>query len=209
MFLTFTLYIRLMMEAFLFMAISTVSELHHFDTSSSVTIGSLVFGFIFALLLVAFVSLIMFEIIRAHPELNSTRQWMFTELFNGIKNSTEARLYPLLLVLSHVLCVFIVIVFHYFSLQLKIGLFSLVQILFCAYLIKSRPFDERRDNISQIINQVLYCILCLSLFHLKDREDWGEVIESIFIICLLSGPFFCSFLTLFAAIKLLFTKLKA
>ena len=130
MFFTFTLYIRLMMEAFLFMTISTVSELHYFDTSSSVTIGSLVFGIIFALMLVAFLLLVMVEIVRAHPELNSTRQWMFTELFNGIKNNTEARLYPLLLLLSHVLCVFIVIVFHHFPLQLKIGLFSLVQILF-------------------------------------------------------------------------------
>lgn len=87
---TFAMYIRVIMEAYLFINISVVSEFSEFNTNGSIRVLSLSMNFVLTILLVFLILLAAFEIRNAHilKEYNST---YFTEFHAGLKPKTLSR----------------------------------------------------------------------------------------------------------------------
>lgn len=106
----------------------------------------------------------------------------FFEFFSGIRGSKRARLYSLLFLIRRTLFCCIVIFFNVeWSLIAKISLYVSVQLIYLSLIMFLRPFAEFKDNMLEIINEVFYTILCVSLLYLNRPDRWNKVFENCYM----------------------------
>ena len=105
-FFAFSLYIRIMLEANVFLLLSSLSELYQWDTSSSSKILSLFFfAFVGVWICLSFVSLSMINYSIHKDTKNMDNYIPLKEFFSGINDKRMSRLYPIILFLRRILFV--------------------------------------------------------------------------------------------------------
>lgn len=94
--LTFTLYIRLLVEAYQIMMISSLNEIKEFDNKSKERIISLSFAFALLMICLGLLLLMVIEWIRSRDPDVFEEQLYFKEFFGGLKDKFRSRSYMLL-----------------------------------------------------------------------------------------------------------------
>lgn len=100
--MAFSLYVVLVVESFLIVCLSTVSEIKAFDHSTGFKLFSLVFAFIFACGLLIALTIAVHQICKAHSNYDAKHQWYLRELFSGLKNNTPSRMFKLMFMVVRV-----------------------------------------------------------------------------------------------------------
>jgi hypothetical protein len=186
--MTFSIYVRVMLESYLYIWISTVSEINQFDVSTGFKQISLGWWFLFLLSLASMVIIWGQQVIKAHPFLDIKKQWWLREFFIGLKNKTLCRLFFLFFMISRIFFVVLVIVFKDASLIGKILMFSMIQFVVTTYTVVCRPFDAIWDTMIEMMNQLIYLAAVSLLVHFKHKTDWDDVIENVYVYMIISGP---------------------
>ena len=104
-FFVFSLYIRIIFEANVFLLISSFSELNEWNTSSSANIVSICFAFIGGWICLCFVSLSLINYSMHKNTKNMEEYIPLKEFFSGVLDSRKSRLYQSLLLLRRVIFV--------------------------------------------------------------------------------------------------------
>ena len=104
-FFVFSLYIRLMFEVNVFLLLSTLSELHQWDTSSLSNIASLFFAFIGGWICLSFFSLSMINYSMHKDTKIMDNNIPLNEFFSGINDKRISRLYPIIMLLRRIIFV--------------------------------------------------------------------------------------------------------
>ena len=104
-FFAFSLYIRVVFEANVFLLISSLSELYNWDTSSSSKIISLFFAFVGGWICLSFISLSMINYSLYKDTKTMDNYIPMKEFFSGINDNRMSRLYPTILFLRRILFV--------------------------------------------------------------------------------------------------------
>ena len=103
-FFTFSIYIRIIIQSYLVILLSSISEIVAFIVSDTIKITSFVISIIMIIGIIAYFIICWYQIWKAHPDITLTDQIYFTEFFSGLKNKTYARLFPAVYMLQRVFC---------------------------------------------------------------------------------------------------------
>ncbi|CAI2379148.1 unnamed protein product [Moneuplotes crassus] len=223
-FMTFNAYIRLIIQGFLFLMLSIVSEFKAFDTSRTITIVSLVMCFMFTFGLIIFSILAIAWYLSgwsSAPELYN--HWSITELGSGLKNTKWAKMYSLVFLVVRLSYVLELVLlsnpdqprdksFGVSSLNtyyVEWSLFFITQFAFCVYMIWIRPFDGQANNLVECFNQICLTLVVVPLLFMCSEESWTESKEDIYIYALLAAPFFNSVICFCNLLLILCTKCKS
>jgi len=170
---TFTIYLRYLIEVYQYMLISSISEL--FETSKSS-------GFIYvdsfpiACIIVAFwVCFLIFAIshylwVHYHPE---SIKGTLRELYNGMKANLGSRLYIILFMVRRIAFVALLLSLEDYLIFKLVAMLT-YQGFYYAYLLRFRPFDDKKASIIDIIGETCFCYYLAYLMHFNKKEDWGE-----------------------------------
>ena len=128
--MSFTAYIRLLLENMLYIMLCSFSELYRFDLSSKNRWISLIIAFVFILLCFAFYSFIIYQFRATKLRLKRVQYAYSGELFSGLKESNTARTYSVLFATRRlIICIFLVCLqdLHFLA---RVVLFSIIQIVY-------------------------------------------------------------------------------
>lgn len=106
---------------------------------------------------------------------------IWREMFPDLKDSFKYRSFMFLFLLRRSLFVMILIFLQDQSIYAKIGLISLVQIPYFALIAFLRPFRRKKENVIEWMNEVVYCVLYLSLSFLHSRSAWTKPMTNWYV----------------------------
>ena len=161
---TFLIYIRIILQSFELMAISTVYEIYNYDVSNALNISSLVISCIMIILSFAYIFGI-FVFVKHSLGMNFEKSNSYCkELINGLKETKKARLYYSFFTLRRLISVILLIAGQEMWYGLKLVVFVIIHFGVMVYIISVRPFAKVKGNIIEIINEIWYSILISFLF---------------------------------------------
>ena len=179
-FFTFSLYLRILLEASMFMMLSSYSEIFNWDASNNFHIVSLLFAFALFIIcvLLALLSVIIWLKQRKVGDISNLIQ--ISELLNGINDKSLSRLYWLFFLLRRAILIIILVSGSSFTNTLIVWLTFIIQILYTALIIFTRPFKEIKNNLIKIINELFYILLVCLLFYYNSSSRWEETIQNAY-----------------------------
>ncbi|CAI2381608.1 unnamed protein product [Moneuplotes crassus] len=186
--LTFNIYIRIFMQAFLFITLSIFSELYNFNFANTVTQISFGLCIIFAICtsMLFILSFIMYCV--SSDQIDKEKYWLCIEYFNGIKPNKYSKLHSSLSMLVRLSMTSLLIFGQSARSYEKAIYFYLLNIGYCLYLIIVRPFENPQDNLIEAINQTLFCCLAVPLSRLNTKQDWTPFYESYYTTVFIVAP---------------------
>ena len=150
----FTFYIRMMIENYLLYSLTSLYEIHQYDTSTKSRHTSLIISILIgsSLLMFLIFNLTLWEMSKNPYTFKG--KYYFSELFDGIQLNYCKRMYMSMFIARRLAFVFIVIFMDDKIYRLRLLLFSLIQLTYLALVISMR-FHERWDhNLNETINEV-------------------------------------------------------
>ena len=180
--LTFTYYIRFLIEAFLILSLGSLNEIYNWDFGSIDKVISYFISAVVILLLLSFLGFAISLSKKAAAKDFDPKESYFSEVTTGTKNGLFSRL----IVFFHLwrlLCSVSWIIFsNYFSIFIRIFIYCLIQIIFSLIKTLIRPYEETKDNIIEIMNDWLYWSLwTVVLFH-YNSDTWKNWVSTAVIM---------------------------
>ena len=179
-FLTFAVYVRLLVEALQAMFVSSLSELKDFSTVNTAHKLSLSFAFVLLFVWIAVIVLMLVEWMRSSRPDTYKQQKYFVEIFGGLKDVWRCRSY-LLLNFGRRAALIIISMVCPFELIGVIIAFNIVQICYFGVILWMRPFEAKSDGIIDMSNELFFTILSLLIIHFNEESRWNHVISSVFM----------------------------
>ena len=185
-FFTFALYIRLILEAYQYILLSSVYEIYTFDISSTSKIVSFGIACSFALFCVlCFLFVLFMTLCIPIKHLNIKSKWakfsVFNGFYSGIKDKKFQRLYTPLLLLRRIVFISWLIIFRSFTNTfIVLGLF-IVQLSYMVSLFSLRPYKGVKDNLIEWINEIFYAVLLCNLFYFNSTARWSDLVTKIYV----------------------------
>ena len=188
MLLTFTVYLRTIIEAYMVVFLSIINEFYVHDLSS----GSKIISFWISV--IVFNLLILFWVSTFYISKNSTNinynmeESYFSEVVEGTKSKIACRLLIFVSITKIMLSVLWVILTQSLAMMIRISLFVAIQSIFFIFTVFIRQFEKTSDNIIQILNDFVYLFACIALFRYNTESNWGNgYITSFFAIITANG----------------------
>ena len=184
--LTFGWYIRYILETNQYVLISWINEVYSFTISDSQRTISLLFSILVSwlclclIICVSLLSLSSYEVIKnKHNKVG--------EIFNGVKMMKRNKLYVPILLMRRAICVILLITLQSIQSWILIAILSIFQIWYLIYIVILRPFEEKRNNIIEIVNEIFFCILLISLIFLNSESVWNSTLIEIYMWIIISN----------------------
>ena len=178
--LTFGYYIRNSLEISQFILISSIYEVYEHNTTETIRL----FSFIFAILMIfAYFSILLAinYLIFSQYELDDNSHNKVGEFFCNIKENKKSRFYLIALLCRRFIFVMLLITLTSVSSKLLIGILIFLQLLYGGFIIYSRPYKERKENIIEIINEIYFTLFLSTFMALNYEDDWNSFKISVYI----------------------------
>jgi hypothetical protein len=181
--LTFDVYVRFICEIYLFLVLTATSELYFYERNEnkyksiswSVAVGVAAFCLTFFVIWI-------YQMIKLGNNVDLDKVYYFVEFFAGMRGTRHARTYAMLFITRRtLLCTWVVLFDEKHSLVFKILIFVIIQVWYLCYTCIVRAFAEFKDNFSEIVNEIVYTILCSSLFYYNTKDNWNPTVQWIYI----------------------------
>jgi hypothetical protein len=190
--MTFNIYARIIIEAFLIAAISAYSEIKttrfgRGDTSYKLSIVSFAFSIVIVVILHLSILLNVYELWKMRDTLIIEDDSYFTEFFSGLKEDNVSRMFNVCNMIRRSLLALWVVVFTFLPAIAVIIVFSLLQLMFTIYTIYFRPFILKRDNLRECINELMF--FCFSSIHIffNSESTWNDTYAWIYVGVVMSN----------------------
>jgi len=113
---------------------------------------------IFSSLLVGLGGIIYLYTLSNSKEYSSEKS-QFGELFEGLRPAKMAHLFHVLFLVRRVLSATWIVFTEKMLIEIRVAVFVMIQVLQLIYLAVVRPFESLKDNIIEIVNDFVYCII--------------------------------------------------
>ena len=198
-FMTFGIYIQYATSSVLLVWLISSTEIQRFDHSTTTYTISLSFAFIIQFMVFSY---FLFTIYKWYQwrDVENFRAIKYTkQLFDSIKESNISRTFIIKYLFQRILFWLMAALWNPSNTYPKIGVYSLIQLIFFLYTVILRPFNNIKDNLLEIVNEVHYVVLTSSLLFLNYESRWSQVKEIVYlaiifsnniIVCIISLIFF-------------------
>ncbi|CAI2363645.1 unnamed protein product [Moneuplotes crassus] len=180
--LTFGVYIRLVLEAYQNILLSSFNEIKNFEPSSLHIAVSTTTAVVFVILM----SLVFYWALKQiNRDFDPKQHSKSKELVAGLKDSKAARLFTTLLLLRRfVFCVWL-IMFSFTGYYYLVPGMLLVQVLYTSYMIVVRSFKEPANNVIECLNEIFYVLIVAYLMKYNTKHAWTSMSTKIYIYILM------------------------
>lgn len=153
--LTFAFYVRTALEVFQFATVSSINEIRQFDTHSSQRVTSLACAFV---VLAACVLIVVFAgyVSLSNYTLFVNRHNKLGQLFVGLKPDCRHRSYVAVSLVRKAVFVCVLVAVDVVASRFVVGAVAIAQLVYIAYVVKLRPFDEVAHSVVEIINEAYF-----------------------------------------------------
>ena len=179
-FLTFSFYIRLMIEFNVFITVSALNEVYEFETSQTIQLVSLTFACLIVLFSVVFTLITLFLSLSSY-KINEKEYNKLGEFFNGLKKENKFRAFAAIMMARRFIFVVLIITSVSISSKILIGVLAGIQVFYFITIAIVRPYDETQANMIDIINEFVFLILLTSLIFYNTVDDWTITVAYIYM----------------------------
>ena len=201
--MTFSVYIRKLLESFLLFSISTTQELYLIKPPSA----SRTISFWFALLLFLFLWWTSIFVLAFHSKsievtFNDRMYWI-RGIYEAFKQNRASKLYFFVFIIRRLALTCWISFGQSLPKFVRIIIFWLLQIPSLPYIIYWRPYLKTKENICEILNEVIYSLLCIFLIFVNSESRWTNTLAFIIISILIANSLWINaILLIFVAIKI-------
>jgi len=156
---TFTIYIRIVLEAMLILSLTSIAEIYDFNISSIQSIVSMIIAVGIVSLLLSFIAINVIMWHKSQRMLFELGDSYFKELLEGTKETKSARLFVLIFVIRRLTSVTWVVTSQSLPKYPRIIVFTIIQLFAVSYSIILRPLQLKKENIIEIIQDVGYLLI--------------------------------------------------
>lgn len=185
-FFTFSLYIRLVLEAYQLFALSALHEIYIAKLDGAFRIVSFAFSIALIMFWAGFyvaVIIICLKKLEQSPELQKS---YFAELVKGIKMNKFSKLYFWVFMSRRLLGVVVVVLWQSLPILVKVSLFLSIQVSTFWFIIV-RPFQSIKDNLLEFLNELTYWFFTGSLLFYNTEADWSDSVAKVIVNVLLAN----------------------
>ena len=184
--LTFGWYIRYALEMNQYSLISSIYETKRFCISDSMRIKSLTFAVFTLWFCVGMILLILIMALSSYEAAKGVHSKL-GEIFYGIKMQKKFKLYVPVLLARRALFVTLLILLTSVESWILISILSAVQFWYMVYIMIIRPFENIKENIIEILNEVVFFFLIISLIYLNSATYWNSTTTNIYMGVLIAN----------------------
>lgn len=111
----------------------------------------------------------------------------FTEIYEGVKQHNKSRFYSLGLLSRRLIFVTLLIFNKNLSVVVIISIMVGVDIAYILFLVLTRPFEQKSNNLIEILNEVYFFVLLSLLLHFNLLSRWSKVVQNAYIYLILTN----------------------
>ena len=178
--MTFGYYIRAVLEMSQYFLISSIFEIHEFNVSQTLRRISLIFAFVvLALCLCLILISILFVLLTNVSSQQMQTKW--GEFFTGLKIQKKYRFYAAWLLARRTIYVALLITFTFASFKVLLIFLSIFQMCYAIFICILRPYEEVKDNMIEIMNEIFFIFLLSFLIFVNTEDEWTYTKSLIYI----------------------------
>ena len=189
-FFTFTVYIRLVLQYFQLLSLSSVSELYQLNWSNDSRAMAYGFAILVMALIIGFMTLtavVSFNRITPHLD---TQRGKLDELFSGLKQNRCAHMYNFVLMARRLLFITWLLCFKWAPPMVVVCVFATIQLFYTLWVVYVRYFDIVKDNLTEVYNECIYLSLLVILTYFRKEDRWNGLITYVYMGLMMSCGFF-------------------
>ena len=149
------MYVRFILESFLFTILSCLSEIFRMDDALSHPI-SYNFAFLFS---IGMIAIIVIVVLFYRNSKDVSKSKLFSEFYAGFKSDKWSKMYHVIFMTRRVLIILVILTMRSVVAIIKLPIFTLIQIVTLTYSIKVRPYEEAYENIVEVVNDTMYVMV--------------------------------------------------
>ena len=192
--MTFSIYIRTIMESYLFILLSWISDISYQKLSNNVEIVSFCFSVLLLVLLSAFLFIWTWKIWKIRKN-NVPKEIYFSEFFEGLKQNKKSKWYSIIFMLQRVLSCILLIVFANLNYKIKVSLLTFIQAVTAWYAIIVRPYQALKDMVLEVYSQVMLTSFWFILIFYEKEEKLTSTTNWIFVGPIVLSSIICIFIS--------------
>ena len=171
-----------------FMLISSVNEIYQWDTTDSYRLTSFLFSVSMILIFLLVVILVLYLTFSTY-RLNEREHNLLDEFFRGIQQNKRHEFYVTLLLLRRFWFVILLVTWLFISSRALIPVLCLIQAFYILNLSYLRPYEETKENLIEILNEIYFGFLVLFLAIVNTEDEWSSIKTKIYMWVLNSNTF--------------------
>ena len=185
--MTFSVYLRLALQSFMVLLLTSFSELKRADFNKLDLLASFVVSVAVVLiwLLLMLASWIYIRVM-SKPDYNIETSF-FREFHDGLKSTALGKWYMTMFLLRRFVWVSWVVFAADLNAYARIGTYAVLQTAILVYTWISRPFTDFWDNVIEILNDLTYATLWGVLVAFNNKDAWNSSLSNAIIIFLCSN----------------------
>ena len=202
---TFGFYIGIYIQTYILFVLVTFSEIYFEKlmgsrNSNSTKISYTIWAFMGVTLILTF-----WQWCKSRKQEQFERQKYFKGLVDGMRPNWIWRSYFLVFFIRRT--IFGALVFFGINLEMitRVALFTSVQFLLMVYIIILRPQESVKEQISDIINEVLYLYYSAFLLYYNVEERWNDTVTDVYFWILMANNIILILITISKQQSLIFS----
>jgi hypothetical protein len=160
---------------------------------------SLIISFVTFFVCVGMIGLMVQQWLKSKNLDTYKTQKYFIEIFSSLREDWMSRSYNILNYGRRSLLVALVIFLKNINVYAMTSIFTVIQLFYLSIIICLRPFDSK-NNIIEIINEVVFTIVSASLICLNKETNWNTTLSKVFMFSILGNTLIVSLILIVALI---------
>ena len=107
------------------------------------------------------------------------------EVYDELKDTAWSKLYIFIFILRRFLMASVIVFMRDANVWIRCIFYTLIQIAALVYTFFVRPFEETKDNLIEIINDITYAVLCIFITICNEESRWFSSLDGILIFSLM------------------------
>ncbi|CAI2371052.1 unnamed protein product [Moneuplotes crassus] len=190
-FFYFSVYIRLILETFLFAFISCLLEFTTFSSFTKNSVSYLI-SVVFLLGFIGLPFLVYFHFKRYNTDGEVKETSKLAEFYEGYAKGKRNKLYVIIFLVRRIVTAFCLVCMRNTSVPMRCTIFFIIQFLYFQYLVFNMPFESKNDNIIEVLNESVFFVLSFIIAMFQEENDWKSWMSPALIMIIMVNGFVIS-----------------
>ena len=193
--LTFGFYIGVWTEIYILFLIVDFSEIHYQNKYGIQNMNSWVASYIIMFCMLLFILLALWQWCKSKKPENFEKQKYFVAIVDGMKPKWIYRSYSFVFLVRRTLFCAVLFFFDFVEAFNRVIILTSLQFIYMLYIIILRPHDSIKENLIEVINEVLYLYYLGFMLHFNTENSWDDTTTEIYFWILMWNNFILIFIT--------------
>ena len=142
-------------------------------------------------------------ILTGSPTVSVSRHRPCGHCFDGLQRSKLRRVHALLFFVRRTAFCVLILLFADLAMLVKVWLYAAMQFAYLTTVWVLRPFEQKKDNVIEIINEVIYFSFWIFLTYFNTKVRFSLTIQYVFIFLIIANCWVNFIFVLLSSINLI------